>query len=147
MATVGLGMGLALATTSSAAVAELSQERSGVGAAVLQAVNKAGGPFGTAILGSALNSTYLAHLALSGLPVAAATAARQSIFGGVAVAQKLGSTSLLFSVRTAFVQGVDLALLVSGGIALAGLVLAVLFLPRTSSATRAAREGEVVATQ
>lgn len=152
LAIVGLGMGLAMATASSAAVAELSQERSGVGSAVLQAVNKAGGPFGTAILGSALNSTYLAHLALSGVPIAAATAARQSIFGGVAVAQKLGSTSLLFSVRTAFVQGVDLALMVSGGIALAGMVLAVLFLPRTGSATQtdrtqAPKEGEVVATQ
>lgn len=49
MAVVGAGMGIALATASSAALAELSEERSGVGSAVLQAVNKVGGPFGTAI--------------------------------------------------------------------------------------------------
>jgi EmrB/QacA subfamily drug resistance transporter len=40
MAVVGLGMGIALATSSSAALVELSEERSGVGSAVLQAVNK-----------------------------------------------------------------------------------------------------------
>jgi Na+/melibiose symporter-like transporter len=130
MAVVGVGMGLALSTSTSAALVELSEERSGVGSAVLQAVNKVGGPFGTAILGSVLSSIYLSRLALSGLPTAAATAVRQSVFGGVAVAQQLGSSALLHSVRTAFVDGMDAALLVSAGIALVGVVLTLLFLPR-----------------
>src|ERR1035441_6261811 len=99
MAIGGMGMGLALATASSAALVELSEEKSGVGSAVLQAVNKVGGPFGTAILGSVLSAGYLSRLDLSGLPVTSATAVRQSVFGGVAVAQQIHSASLLGSVR------------------------------------------------
>jgi MFS transporter, DHA2 family, multidrug resistance protein len=114
MAVAGVGTGIAMATAMSAALVELSEGKSGVGAAVLQAVNKTGGPFGIAILGSVLSAGYLSRLNLSGLPAAAAAVARQSIFAGVAVASKLGSTSLLASVRTAFVHGMDLALLVSG---------------------------------
>jgi Na+/melibiose symporter-like transporter len=135
MAMVGLGMGLALATSMSAALAKLSAERAGVGAAALQAINKLGGPLGTAVLGSLLATAYLAHLPLAGLPAAAATAARQSIFGAVAVAQKIHSPALLASAHTAFVNGMDLALLVSGVVALAGLALTLAFLPQTSTAT------------
>ena len=66
MALVGLGMGLALATSMSAALSELSAERSGVGSAALQAINKLGGPLGTAILGSVLSTAYLARLDCQG---------------------------------------------------------------------------------
>jgi MFS transporter, DHA2 family, multidrug resistance protein len=129
MALVGAGMGLALATASSAALSELSEERAGIGSAVLQAVNKTGGPLGTAILGSILSAGYLVHLRLDALPAAAAHAARESIFGAVAVAGELHSPALLESARAAFVQGMDRSLVVSAGIAVAGAVLALLFLP------------------
>ena len=72
MAIVGAGMGLALATAGSAALSELPEERSGVGSAVMQALQKVGSPFGTAILGSVLLSTYQGQLHLAGLPAAAA---------------------------------------------------------------------------
>jgi MFS transporter, DHA2 family, multidrug resistance protein len=133
MALVGVGMGLAMATATSAALSELSQERSGVGSAALQALNKMGGPLGTAILGSVISSAYLARLNVFGLPASAAKATRQSIFGAVAVAHRIDSPVLLDSARTAFVHGMDLALVVSAGAALAGAVLAVIFLPRTSA--------------
>lgn len=133
MAVAGLGMGIALATASSAALTELSEERSGVGSAVLQAVNKVGGPFGTAILGSVLSAGYLSHVRVSGLPGPAAAAVRESVFGGVAVAEENHSASLLASVRGAFVHGMDMALLVSAGIAMFGAVLTLLFLPRSNA--------------
>jgi MFS transporter, DHA2 family, multidrug resistance protein len=133
MGVTGLGLGLAVSTSTSAALVELSEERSGVGSAVLQAVNKVGGPFGTAILGSALSSVYLSRLALTGLPAAVAGTVRQSVFAGVAVAQQLGSASLLHSVRAAFTAGMDVALVVSAGIAFIGLVLTLLFLPRSNA--------------
>jgi hypothetical protein len=133
MALAGLGIGIAMATTTSAALVEISEERSGVGSAVLQALNKVGGPFGTAILGSVLSAGYLAHVDATGLPAAAATTVRQSVFSGVAVAHQVGSAALLESVRTAFVQGMDSALLVSAGIAVAGIVLTLRYLPRTSA--------------
>jgi MFS transporter, DHA2 family, multidrug resistance protein len=59
---------------------------------------------------------------------------------------------LLESVRTAFVHGMDAALVVSAGIALTGAVLTLLYLPRTSTpgGTMQARidtEVDVVGTQ
>jgi DHA2 family multidrug resistance protein-like MFS transporter len=129
MALVGAGMGLAMATASSAALSELNEENSGIGSAVLQAVNKTGGPLGTAVLGSILSTGYLAGLRLDGLPAAAARAARESIFGAVTVAGKLHSPGLLHSARTAFVHGMDHSLIASSGIAGVGTVLALLFLP------------------
>jgi DHA2 family multidrug resistance protein-like MFS transporter len=130
MLVVGLGMGLALATAASAALSELPEERSGVGSAVLQAINKLGAPFGAAVLGSILTSAYIAHLDISHIPAPAAKTAQESVFAGVAVAHHTGSAALLASVRTAFAYGLDKALLVSAGVALAGVVLAALFLPR-----------------
>jgi MFS transporter, DHA2 family, multidrug resistance protein len=144
MALVGLGMGLALATAASAALSELSQERSGVGSAVMQAFQKIGAPFGAAILGSVLISTYQGQLHLAGLPSAAAKLVQESIFGGIAVAHQLGSAALLESVRAAFVQGMDVALLVSAGISIVGIVLSLAFLP--GRATSKAERTEQVAT-
>jgi EmrB/QacA subfamily drug resistance transporter len=129
MALVGVGMGLTMATATSAALADLTEERSGVGSAVLQACNKTGGPLGTAILGSVVSSAYLARLDLAGLPDAARAAARASVFGGVGVAHRLHSSALLASVRGSFVHGMDVALLASAAVAVAGAVTAVLFLP------------------
>jgi EmrB/QacA subfamily drug resistance transporter len=139
MALVGVGMGIAMATTATAALAELPEERAGVGSGVMQALNKIGGPLGSAILGSALTSAYLAHLQLAGLPSAAAAAVRQSVFGGVGVARQLHSPALLENVHTAFAHGIDQALYVSAGIALTAMVLALVFLPRLRAAEGAAR--------
>ncbi len=152
MAVAGLGTGIAMATAMSAALVELSAEKSGVGSAVLQAVNKTGAPLGIAILGSVLSAGYLARLDLSGLPPAAAAAVRQSVFGGVAVAQKIHSAALLASVQTAFVHGMDMALLVSAGIALAGVVLTLVFLPASNAAKKTVQpvldtDGEAVGKQ
>lgn len=130
MAVVGVGMGLAMATSISAALSELSEEQSAVGSALLQAINKI--PLGSAVLGSVLSSAYLARVDVSGLPAPAATAVRESIFGAVVVAHRIHSPALLQSARMAFVHGMDLALLVSGFIALVGIVLAAIFMPRSS---------------
>ena len=88
---------------------------------------------GIAILGSVVGAGYIAHLNLSHLSAPAATAARQSVFGGVAVAKALHSTVLVGAVRSAFVQGMHAAFFVSAGIALAGAVLAILFLPKATA--------------
>jgi len=141
MAVFGLGVGIAVTSSASAALVELKEERSGVGSAVLQAVNKTGAPLGTAILGSVISAGYLAHLDLRGLSATAASLVRQSVFGGVAVAQELHSRALLVSVRAAFVSGMDRALLVSGAIALLGALLAALFLPKTNSSPQLRQTG------
>jgi DHA2 family multidrug resistance protein-like MFS transporter len=148
---VGLGMGFALATASAAALGALAAERAGVGSSVIQAVNKVGAPFAAAILGSVLNATYQGQLDLAGVPARVAGAVRDSVFAGVAAARQLGSVSLLHTVRAAFVDGMDLMLWVCTAIAVAGVVLALVFLPgraTTPTATRAepaALEDDVVA--
>jgi hypothetical protein len=96
---------------------------------VQQALRNTGAPLGSAVLGSALTSAYVSRLGLAGLSPAATHAARRSVFGGVAVARALKSASLLASVRAAFVHGMDVALLVSLGFAVAGIVLTLIFMP------------------
>ena len=131
---VGLGGGIGFATAASAALVELSADRSGVGAALLQAVVKLGPAFGASILGSILNSTYQAQVAVAGLPASAAATVKASVFGGLGVAEQVGSAALLASVKTAFVAGMDDAVRVTAGVAVVGIVLALLFLPTRAQA-------------
>jgi len=149
MTVAGVGTGLTMATAASAALAQLTEERAGVGSGVLQAMKNTGAPLGAAILGSLLTSAYVSRLHLAALPGAAAQAVRQSVFGGVAVARLLHSAPLLAEVRGAFVHGVDIALAASVGFALLGMALSLVFMPGRSRgarpAARAARRGEHVA--
>jgi MFS transporter, DHA2 family, multidrug resistance protein len=135
---VGLGGGMGFATAASAALVELSSDRSGVGAALLQAVVKLGPAFGASFLGSVLNSTYQAQVVVSGLPASAAAAVKASVFGGLAVAQQTGSAALLASVKAAFVAGMDDAVRIAAGVAMAGILLALLFLPARARVARPA---------
>ncbi|WP_256726008.1 MFS transporter [Streptomyces sp. IMTB 2501] len=142
MALSGFGMGLSMATATSVVLSQVPEERSGVGAAVLQAVNKVGAPFGSAILGSVLLTAYQSHLTLPSLPPAAVHATRSGVFGGISVARETGSSSLLASVRDSFVHGLDVSLVVSSGFALAGLVCTLLFLPEVPRQAAATGSGE-----
>src|SRR5579884_171044 len=129
MAGAGAGLGLVFTTAASTALTELSAERSGMGSALLQALKNVGAPLGSALLGSVLASAYRADLPSAGLPAGALGAAGESVFAGLALAHRLGSAGLATSVRLAFVQGMDAALLVSAAVAGAGMLLALAFLP------------------
>jgi len=131
---MGAGLGLALPAAMFGAMSTLSKERSGAGTALIMAIRQVGGTIGVAVLGTILASTYTAHLDVTGLPWQAAQAARQSVAAGVAVARQVGSARLRRSVFTSFVSGMDNLLWVCAGIALLGVVLAVLFLPRRPGA-------------
>lgn len=136
---VGFGMGVGFATAASVALKEVPSDRSGVASALLQAMQKVGAPFGSAVLGSVLVTVYQSHLDLAGLPSALASTVKLSVFAGVAVAAKLHSPTLLESVRYAFVQGMDAALLISAGIAGTAALLALIFLPGRSQVSATAR--------
>jgi MFS transporter, DHA2 family, multidrug resistance protein len=142
MVIVGFGMGVGFATAAGAALKEVPSEESGVASALLQAMQKVGAPFGSAVLGSVLVTVYRSNLNLAGLPSSVAATVRLSVFAGDAVATKLHSPTLLESVRYAFVQGMDAALLLSAGIAALAALLALMFLPGRGSV--AAREQTVV---
>jgi MFS transporter, DHA2 family, multidrug resistance protein len=130
VALAGLGVGLVMPGAMGAALGALSAERSGVGSALLTAMRQVGSTIGVAILGTVIGNSYSSGVAsaAAGLPAQAAAAVRSSAGAGVAVAGKLGSASLLDTVRTAFVHGMDLMLWTCGGIAVACAILAVIFL-------------------
>src|SRR6266581_4426578 len=123
-----------------AALVDMPKESAGVASAVMQAVQKAGAPLSAAILGSVLATGYQAQLHLAGLPAATVSAARSSVFAGLAVAHKLSSPAVLDQVRAAFVHGIDAMLWVSAGLAVAGVVLALLFLPWRATTAASAEE-------
>jgi DHA2 family multidrug resistance protein-like MFS transporter len=134
----GLGMGLVLPASMTAAMSALSAERAGVGSAVLMTIRLVGGAFGAAVLGSLLASGYRSHVDVSGLPPAAAGVAGDDVGGGIEVARRLHDGGLLRSAHSAFVHGMDLTLAVGAGIMLLAALLAVILLPR-----RRAVEGAV----
>jgi MFS transporter, DHA2 family, multidrug resistance protein len=136
-AVAGAGLGLAMPSAMNAAIGALSAERSGAGSAVITAFRQVGATLGAAILGTVLSSAYQARLHLAGLPAAAASAVHSGISGGAAAAHALGSASLLGSVDSAFVHGLDVMLWCCAGIALAAALLALAFLP-----SRAGTAGE-----
>ncbi|HMK96414.1 MAG TPA: hypothetical protein VK425_02645, partial [Acidimicrobiales bacterium] len=136
----GVGAGLTMATVASGALAEMSEERAGVGSAVLQALKNTGAPLGSAVLGSVLTSGYRTNLHLGGLPAGLAEEARQGVFQGVSVARGVGAPALLASVRSAFVHGMDATFLAALGFALAGAMIALALLPNVR-AVRQPRTG------
>lgn len=138
----GVGLGFAMPAAADAALGALPADTGGVGSAVYQAVRMVGGTFGAAILGSVLGSGYRGRLDLAGLPASAADAARRSVFGGLAAARATGSPHLLGSVRAAFVHGLDLLLVVCGGLGLLGALLALAFLPRRGGTDAPAETAE-----
>jgi MFS transporter, DHA2 family, multidrug resistance protein len=130
----GLGLGVSLPTTMNAAIGALSPEHGGVGSALIQALRMVGGAFGAAIIGSILNAGYRGQLHLDGLPAQAAAAIEDSVAAGVAVARQLGSADLATMVRDAFVHGMAGAYWACAAAAVAGVVLALVFMPRRSHA-------------
>ncbi len=139
MFAVGFGSGVGLSTAASTAMVQVDAEHSGVGSALVQAVIKLGPAFGATILGSVLTSTYQGLVPIAGLPADAAAAVKDSVFGGLAVAREAGSTALADGVSSAFLAGMTDAFRIGAIIALAGMVLALVFMPRRSSV--AAGEG------
>ncbi|WP_239614313.1 DHA2 family efflux MFS transporter permease subunit [Cohnella mopanensis] len=130
----GFGLGMVMPTSMDAALGELSAERSGIGSALIMVMRQVGGAFGVALLGTALNSTYRSQLDLGGVSDSVAETVRQSVVMGSMIADRMSSDSLRLTVHQSFVQGMDILLIICGGFAIAGLVLTILFLPRTSDA-------------
>jgi DHA2 family multidrug resistance protein-like MFS transporter len=108
-------------------------------------MRQVGATIGVAVLGTVLNSVYRSHLELNGLPAAISDAAKSSVAAGVTVAHTLRSASLLESVRTAFVHGMDIMLWTCAGIAIVSAVLALAFLPRRSGQVSEGETGSIAA--
>jgi hypothetical protein len=128
----------------------LPKNKAGVGSAVNDTVRQVGGALGVAVLGSILSSVYSSRLGdtVAGLPVP--DAAKDGLSGALAVAAHLperAGTALAGAAKAAFIHGMDTTVLVAAGVAVAGALLALVWLPargqeeRLDIATEPARVG------
>ena len=129
LALTGAGMGLTITPAMDAVLGDIPADRTGSGTALTMAVRQVGGALGVAVLGSVASAAYTGRLALEGLPPEAASAVRESVTGGMAVARSAGSEALATSVSEAFVHAVSVVLLATAALALLGALVTALRLP------------------
>lgn len=118
---MGSGVGLSFAPCTEAVMGSVSPERAGIGSATNSASLQIGGATGVAVLGSLLSTRYqdrlgplLAHYPV---PHGVSELISGSLGGALAVAGRVGGSlgaSLAAYARSAFVSGMDLAVLVAG---------------------------------
>jgi hypothetical protein len=139
MLLLGSGMGLTSAPATEAIMGVVPAAKAGVGSAVNDATRLFGGTLGVAIIGSVAASLYGSRLAATlppALPARAVAGAKGS-FGGAIIASdqlsKLGfhhaAQGLAHSATNAFLYSLSGGCRVAGGVAIAGAVLAIAFLP------------------
>jgi EmrB/QacA subfamily drug resistance transporter len=109
LATVGFGVGLALAPSMDAVLGELPPEQAGSGTALTMTLRQVGGALGIALLGSVLASAFTARYIGPG---------SESVAAAVAVAMRQHSPELLASAQGAYVHAMDVVLLVCAGVCL-----------------------------
>ena len=139
MVLMGFGLGSAAAPATESILASLPREKAGVGSAVNDTTREVGGTLGVAVLGSIMASVYGGRIldALSGTPLPAglratagdSLAAALQIAGGVGGAAGRG---IALAAQDAFVHAFQIGSVVTGAVALAGAVIALLYLPARS---------------
>ncbi|WP_078877155.1 MFS transporter [Streptomyces sp. 150FB] len=125
----GLGFGFTVVPSMDAALGALPADRAGSGSGLLLTVRQTGGAIGIALLGSLLAATYGDRLSTAGLPAAAADSARDSVVAAHIVADRLRLPDLTASANSAYVHGMDTAMVVCGIAALAAALLVAVLLP------------------
>ncbi|NGO43631.1 MFS transporter [Streptomyces ureilyticus] len=142
----GLGFGLAMVPAMDAALGGIPKDEAGSGSGLLMTLRQVGGAIGIALLGSLVASAYGDRIDTSGLPAAAADAARESLTGAHAVAERLGLPGLARSADAAYVDGMGTVLVVCGMAALVTALLTAALLPNARPAkAEGAAEGETPA--
>jgi EmrB/QacA subfamily drug resistance transporter len=133
----GVGMANVMPPATESIMASLPREKAGVGSAVSNTIRQVAGALGVAVLGSVLSASYRGSMAphVGQLPVAARGPAQESISGGYAVAARLGvaGRSLIGHVNDSFVHAMHYAAIGSAAVALVGLAVVVIWLPRHSA--------------
>jgi predicted MFS family arabinose efflux permease len=134
---IGFALGLIITSTTQAIVGNVSVERGGVAGGLQTTANQLGGVLGTSVLGSILVSTVgtilpskLAAAGVTGSTARAVLAAKESVGSGVAPITAKMSHALAAKVTSAsfsaFMHGLHVAMLVAGGLAIAGALVGLL---------------------
>jgi EmrB/QacA subfamily drug resistance transporter len=153
MVLYGLGMGLTSAPATESIMGAISRAKAGVGSAVNDSTRLIGGTLGVAVIGSVYASVYGSRLTAT-LPAATpgpvAAIAHQSVGAAYTAAGQLATLghpalglALQHAATSAFLRGLTIGALVAGGVAAAGVILAILFLPAQPASQPA---GEVTET-
>jgi Na+/melibiose symporter-like transporter len=138
------GLGLILAPATESVMGALPIFKAGIGSAVNDTTRQMGGALGVAVIGSVMATVYRSRFGpffesnLAG--IGGLDAARNSIGAANEIARHLPaglqdlSTAVLASSRSAFIDGLHVALLVAAAASASGVLLALLFLPATARA-------------
>ncbi|MEW2495235.1 MFS transporter [Streptomyces nodosus] len=138
MVVYGLGMGLTSAPATESIMGAVAADKAGVGSAINDSTRLLGGTLGVAVIGSAYATVYDSRLtsALPSLPAALTDPAHQSVGAAFGVAGRLtdqGQYAMARAVHQAasdaFHDGIALGCVVAGLAAVAGALLAAVFLP------------------
>ncbi|MDQ1076681.1 MULTISPECIES: MFS transporter [Microbacterium] len=127
---LGVGIGAAETVSNELILSSAPSAKAGAASAVSETAYEVGAVLGTAVLGGILAAFYRAQLVLpAGLPDAAASAARETLAGAVAVSHILDDATLAEALRTAaahaFDSGVVITALIGAGlIVVAGVIAA-----------------------
>jgi hypothetical protein len=114
----------------------LPAEQAGVGSAVNDTTRELGGTLGVAVVGSVFLSVYGAKVIdgyrSMGLPPQYESVVRESMGGGIAVAEQLPAgpaAELMSIVKSSFIDGLSRGSLVSAIVVAVGAIVALRFLP------------------
>src|SRR5215470_1197861 len=139
MVLYGLGLGLTSAPATESIMGAISTAKAGVGSAVNDSTRLIGGTLGVAVLGSIYASVYGSRLTATtpaAVPAQVAAVAHQSVGAAYVAAGQIAALghpalglALQHASTNAFLRGLTIAVLVAGGVAAVGAVLAVRFLP------------------
>ncbi len=139
MVVYGLGMGLTSAPATESIMGAIPRAKAGVGSAINDSTRLIGGTLGVAVIGSVYSSVYGSRLSATmpaAVPGRIAAIAHQSVGAAYVAAGKiaaLGHPALGLALRhastNAFLRGLTIGVLVAGGVAAVGAILAVRFLP------------------
>jgi EmrB/QacA subfamily drug resistance transporter len=159
MVLFGAGMGFSSAPATEAIMGVVPARKAGVGSAINDATRLLGGTLGVAVIGSVYASLYgsrLDGLLPAALPGPLASAAHNSVGAALNVADRLSHTAhgdlageVQHAASSAFFHGFSAGNLVAAGVAAAGAVMAVIWLPthptQPSTAQRQAQPAAVTA--
>jgi len=147
LSVLGLGIALAMTPATDAIMGALPKEKAGVGSAMNDVLRELGGTLGVAVLGTLLANRYSDGMegSVSGMPDPMAHASLDSVDTAHGVAAQLGdgATSLITSADQAFVTAMGSTTDIAAAVALAGALVALLFLPSRKRAETSPIEQEL----
>lgn len=123
-ALIGLGLGQTTAPSTTLIMTSVPRAKSGVGSAVNDLSRELGGALGIAVLGSVLSTAYHHHISTSlagmtDLP----SSARDSVFGTIAAAERLGNPGLVEAAKQSFSAAFGITMLAGAAVLVLNSVL------------------------